>query len=279
MMLSRRDRRGGGAGSIRALELLHHQVVDVRPDELADLVAARLVDRLADRRRPPATRCTTSGSRCRRRPSRAASTRAGGDVTWPLSSVWCSSRIGTCQHTFGFQSSGRSPASSAAMCNAQPTPPCEAGPVQEDAGIVDEARDRGRLSRRRRARRTHEAASHGLVMELHLLGLEPHERPHDDLHVVVVDEVGAVAAASLLRAPSAGAVEHALAALAVDALVVRPQERRVEHPGPLLVGILEARSTRATSRSARTSASASSAYPRSRRVQPSVGSDSVTRPP
>ena len=57
--------------------------------------------------------------------------------------------------------------------------------------------------------------------------------------VVVVDEVGAVAAAALLEL-RCGFVEDSLAAAAVDAHVVRPQVRGVEDPGALLVGILEA---------------------------------------
>ncbi len=57
--------------------------------------------------------------------------------------------------------------------------------------------------------------------------------------VVVVGEVGAVAAAALLQLGSR-LVEDALAAAAVDARVVRTQVGRVEHPGAVLVGIFEA---------------------------------------
>ena len=124
------------------------------------------------------------------------------------------------------------------MCSAQPTPPAKPGRFRKMQAsstrrviVVGSPVGVGLAG-------THETAPHGLGMELHLLGLDPHERPHDDLHVVVVDEVGAVAAAPLLELLGRP-VEHALAALAVDALVVRPEERRVELPGSLLVGILE----------------------------------------
>ena len=56
--------------------------------------------------------------------------------------------------------------------------------------------------------------------------------------VVLVDEVGAVAAAPLLHLRRVG-VEHPLAPGAVDAVVARAQERGVEHPRALLLGVLE----------------------------------------
>ena len=57
--------------------------------------------------------------------------------------------------------------------------------------------------------------------------------------VVVVDEVGAVAAAPLLEL-GRRAGEHALAAVPEDARPARQQERDVEDPRAVLVGILEA---------------------------------------
>ncbi len=56
--------------------------------------------------------------------------------------------------------------------------------------------------------------------------------------VVVVDEVGAVAAAPVPELRG-GLVEDPLAAAAVDAHVVRPQVAGIEHPGTLFVGIFE----------------------------------------
>ena len=72
----RPQRRVGERHPVRALELLDQRVVDALADQLDDLVARRSVDRLGRRRTPRATRCTTSGTRRRPRPSRAASTRA-----------------------------------------------------------------------------------------------------------------------------------------------------------------------------------------------------------
>ena len=78
----------------------------------------------------------------------------------------------------------------------------EAGPVEEDARVVDEPGDRGRCRRRRLpvAGTRLASPSRGTA----LLGLEPHERLDDGLHVVVVDEVGAVAAAALLQLGGVG---------------------------------------------------------------------------
>ena len=115
----------------------------------------------------------------------------------------------------------------------------EPGAVEEDAGIVDEAGDRGRLAVVTRLARAQEAAAAGLGVELHLVRSQAHERLDDVGDVVVVDEVGAVAAAPLGQFRRRR-VEHPLAPLPVDAAVVRAQERGVEHPCALLLGILEA---------------------------------------
>ena len=56
--------------------------------------------------------------------------------------------------------------------------------------------------------------------------------------VVLVDEVGAVAAAPLLQI-GGGTGEHALAAGAVDAGPRAGEERHVEDPGAVLVRVLE----------------------------------------
>ena len=200
-----RTRRVGQRDPVRAFQLLDQQVVDR---------AARRARR---------SRRATSGTRAR------SPTNASGDsvhhqwkssppspqsrrfhsrsrdVTWPFSSVECSSRIGTCQHTLGFQSSGRSPASSAAMCSAQPAPPAKPGPVEEDAGVVDEPGD-GRPStpsslgspgRRNPPRRA-------LAWNCIWSGRRRTNACDDVGDVVLVDEVGAVAAAALLelRAPA-----------------------------------------------------------------------------
>ena len=57
--------------------------------------------------------------------------------------------------------------------------------------------------------------------------------------VVLVDEVGAVAAAALLEV-GGGTGEDALAAVAVDAGPRAGEEREVEDPGALFVGVFEA---------------------------------------
>ena len=83
-----------------------------------------------------------------------------------------------------------------------------------------------------------EPSGDGLVVELHVPRLEADEVLDDVGDVVLVDEVGAVAATPLLHLRGVG-VEHALAPGAEDAVVARPQERGVEHPRALLLGVLE----------------------------------------
>ena len=128
------------------------------------------------------------------------------------------------------------------MWSAQPVPPSNPGSVEEDAGVVDEPGDR----RRGPGGILGDPASPGLRNPFSVAcawncmwrGLEPYERSHDGLHVLVVDEVGAVAAAPL-RHLLGRCIEHALTAVAVDAPVVRTQVCRVEDPGALLVRVLE----------------------------------------
>ena len=83
-----------------------------------------------------------------------------------------------------------------------------------------------------------EALLLGLGVELHVAGLEPDEGADDGLHVVVIHEVGAVAATALGEI-SCGTVEDALTALAVDAVVIRAEVGGVEQPCALLGRVLE----------------------------------------
>ncbi len=108
----------------------------------------------------------------------------------------------------------------------------EAGPVQEDAGVVDEA-------------------GHRLTMFVHvddvllravvlpLLGREGGRGLLDPTGVLLVDEVGAVAATALNQF-GRRAGENTLAAVPEDAGPVTREERDVEHPRPLLLVVLEA---------------------------------------
>ena len=128
-----------GAGSSRfprraastALDVLDEPLVGPLADHLDDLVAQLEVDGLDARRRRRGRRCTTSGTRARRRPSRAASTRAASRSPGPTRRCVSTRRSGSCQHTSGFQSRGRSPASSAARCSAQPAPPGKSGRLRK----------------------------------------------------------------------------------------------------------------------------------------------------
>ena len=165
---------------------------------------ATTVDGLGRRRTPRATRCTTSGTRRRPRPSRAASTRAAVTSGGRSRRCECSRRIGTCQHTFGFQSSGRSPASRAPMCRAHPAPPAKPGRLRKMQASSTRRVTVGGDAVVARLAGPQEPALAGLGVELHLLGAQPDERLDDVGDVVVVDEVGAVAAAALLpaRAPA-----------------------------------------------------------------------------
>ena len=110
----------------------------------------------------------------------------------------------------------------------------EPGAVQEDARAVDEAGlDLAGLVR---------LGGPGLavadVVELPLLGGEALGVGEHRRLVVLVDEVGAVAAAALLEL-GGGPGEHALAPVAVDARPRAGEERDVEDPGALFVGVLE----------------------------------------
>ena len=116
----------------------------------------------------------------------------------------------------------------------------EPGAVEEDAGVVDQAGHRRRRAVVARLAGPQEAAARrprrGTASDR---GRRRTKCLDDVGDVVLVDEVGAVAAAPLLHLGGAG-VEDALAPVAVDAAVVRAQERGVEHPRALLVGVLEA---------------------------------------
>ena len=115
----------------------------------------------------------------------------------------------------------------------------EPGAVEEDAGVVDEPAHGHVAAVRPRRTPGRGTLLAGLRVELHLVGPQADERLHHVGDVVVVDEVGSVAAAPLLEL-GRRSVEDPLAALTVDAAIVRTQERGVEHPRALLVGILEA---------------------------------------
>src|SRR6185503_16983753 len=84
-----------------------------------------------------------------------------------------------------------------------------------------------------------EAALAPLAAELPLLVGQAVGGGLDGGHVVVVDEVGAVAAATLHELGRRSG-EHALAPLPVDARPVGEEERDVEDPRAILLGILEA---------------------------------------
>ena len=109
----------------------------------------------------------------------------------------------------------------------------EPGAVEEDARPVDEAGDGGPVLG------VEVAAASTRAMELPLVGGQPSGGLGDDAHVVVVDEVRAVAATALGQLGGV-TVEHALAAAAEDARPRRAQERGVEHPRAPLVVVLEA---------------------------------------
>src|SRR5262249_32274277 len=106
--------------------------------------------------------------------------------------------------------------------------------VEEDAGVVDEAGDA-------RAVLLHpmEAAAASLAPVLPLLVGEPRRRRRHGGEILVVDEVGAVAAAALLELGGRPG-EHALTSAAVDARPRRQEERDIEDPRPFFVGVLEA---------------------------------------
>ena len=186
--------------------------------------------RAGGRRRRRGPRCTTSGTRRRRRPSRAASTPAASRSRGRRRPSWSSSRSGSCQHTCGFQSRGRSPASSAAGCSAQPMPPAKPGRFRKM-----QAPSTRRVLSSRPPCGGRSSPALGCPPVLPLLGGEPLGGGQRGVRVVLVDEVGAVAAAPLLELGGA-AGEHALAPVAVDAAPRAREERDVEHPRALLVG-------------------------------------------
>ena len=115
----------------------------------------------------------------------------------------------------------------------------EAHPVQEDARIVDESGDRRPAAVLFGVALAQMSLLHHLGVELHVARLEPLDMSLQVLDVVVVGEVGAVAAAAELQL-RCRLVEDALATAAVDARVVRAEICRVEQPGAVLVGVLEA---------------------------------------
>ena len=109
----------------------------------------------------------------------------------------------------------------------------EPGPVEEDAGAVDQPGPEvavGQLL---------DHALLPLLVELPEVGGELGGRPLDVPGVLLAGEVGAVGAASLDQL-GGGPGQHPLAALAEDARPGAGEEGHVEQPGPLLVGVVEA---------------------------------------
>ena len=116
----------------------HHLVVDLLADQLDDLVAQVLVHRLLADERLAASRCTTSGSRRRPRPSRDASTRAAwtsrsrGRRSVPRGAAAAASTRRASSPSAARRSR------SAAMWNAHPTPPSKPGRLRKMQASVDE---------------------------------------------------------------------------------------------------------------------------------------------
>ena len=129
--------------------------------------------------------------------------------------------------------SGGTPASRAARCERAPGPTGESRPVEEDAGAVDEPR------RQVLALAFHDADAPRPFNVLELALREARRRGLDAPGVLLVRQVGAVATAALgeLRG---GTGEHPLAARTVDALPTAEEERHVDHPRAVLVGVGEA---------------------------------------
>ena len=94
----------------------------------------------------------------------------------------------------------------------------ETWPVQEDAGIINLAGHGGWCALVIGFAGFQEAVAGCFSVELHVMGLQFDERAHHGLHIVVIHEMGAVAAAPLLHLGRIG-VEHAFASFAVDATV------------------------------------------------------------
>ncbi len=116
--------------------------------------------------------------------------------------------------------------------------PGESGTVEEDAGVVGEPGHEGRLALVVGVAAADRALLARLRVVLHVLGSYPCEPAGDVGCVGAIDEVGAEAATPLHRF-GRGFVEDSHASTSVDAGEVRSQERRVEDPGPMLVGIIE----------------------------------------
>ncbi len=119
------------------------------------------------------------------------------------------------------------------MCRAQPAPPAKSGSLWKmQASLTTRV-----LVAPSSVSSTPLSAA--LLVVLPVPWFEPGEGVENGLHVVVVDEVGAVAAAALGEIGRV-VVEHALATGAVDAAPVGTQERGVEHPRASVEAILEA---------------------------------------
>ena len=235
--VSAAGRSGAAAAPSRAVPTVHHQVVHPPADEFDDLVArarrrARAGERLGSLRAPPVELGPPS-PQSRRFHSRSR------EVTCPRSSVWCSSRIGTCQHTLGFQSSGRSPASSAAMWSAHPTPPSNPGRFRKmqasstkRVAVVADPSASGSPVRRK-------PFLTAFAWNCMCSGRTRTNADTTVCDVVVVDEVGAVAAAALREVLGRRRRARPGTPRRRCSDEFESRIRRVEHPGALLLGVLE----------------------------------------
>ena len=191
------ERRVGEGHPVRSLQLGDHAVVDLAAPTSSR--SRRATSRTPARRRrtPRATRCTTSGSRRRPRPSRGASTPAAvshvavlvGRVLEPHRHLPAHVGLPVERPLAGLEGGDVQGAPGAAG---------EPGPVEEDAGVVDEAghrrHDAAVARRDRRGAGTRPSPPwRGTASGR----AQADERLDDVGDVVVVDEVGAVGAAAL----------------------------------------------------------------------------------
>ena len=146
-------------------------------------------------------RCTTSGTRRRPRPSRGASTRAAWRSCGRCRR-WCGAGAAAAasRRSASSRAGARRPRV-AAMCSAQPSPPAKPGRLRK---MQASSTSRGRRCRRRRRVRGSPCASplRGTATAAAAAARRLRRRSGD---VVVVDEVGAVAAAPLVQLRGVGA--------------------------------------------------------------------------
>ena len=102
-------------------------------------------------------------------------------------------------------------------CASDPT--LKAGSVQKDACVVDESGNGDWLAVVAGFAGGEKTFAHRFVVELHVFWPDSNKCRDNGLHVVIIDEVGAVTAAALHHLGRIG-IEYSLAPLAVDASVV-----------------------------------------------------------